>query len=86
MSAEDRQRIRGGSFWGLSLIVVVALLAHGYELGCTKAEALAINDDGEPAHNPSYARHPGAALASYPYPWVLWQGAPDLGSRPFSAV
>ena len=71
MSAEDRQRIRGGSFWGLSLIVVVALLAHGYERGCTKAEALAINDDGEPAHNSFYARHLVAAMASSPYPCVL---------------
>lgn len=42
----DRDRIRGGSFFGLSLLIAAAVMSYGYECGCTKAEMLAINDDG----------------------------------------
>lgn len=41
----DRDRIRGGSFFGLSLLIAAAVMSHGYECGCNKAEMLAINDD-----------------------------------------
>lgn len=42
----DRDRIRGGSFFGLSLLIAAAVMSHGYACGCIKAEMLAINDDG----------------------------------------
>ena len=46
LAEADRERIRGGSFFGLSLLIVAAIMSHGFECGCVKAEMLAINDDG----------------------------------------
>lgn len=48
LAEADRERIRGGSFFGLSLLIVAAIMSHGHECGCVKAEMLAINDDGAP--------------------------------------
>lgn len=46
LAEADRERIRGGSFFGLSLLIVAAIMSHGHACGCVKAEMLAINDDG----------------------------------------
>lgn len=46
LAEADRVRIRGGSFFGLSLLIAAATMSHGHECGCSKAEMLAINDDG----------------------------------------
>ena len=46
LAEADRVRIRGGSFFGLSLLIVAAIMSYGHECGCSKAEMLAINDDG----------------------------------------
>jgi len=46
LAEADRERIRGGGFFGLSLLIVAAIMSHGHECGCVKAEMLAINDDG----------------------------------------
>ena len=43
---EEGQRVRGGIL-GLGLLIAMAVFAHGYAAGCSKAEILAINDDGE---------------------------------------
>lgn len=48
MGGEEGQRIRGGAL-GLGLLLGGAVFAHGVECGATKAEILAINDDGEGA-------------------------------------
>lgn len=45
LAEADRERIRGGSFFGLSLLIVAAIMSHGHACGCVKAEMLAINDD-----------------------------------------
>ncbi|DBB07900.1 hypothetical protein WJX82_003406 [Trebouxia sp. C0006] len=47
LAEADRERIRGGSFFGLSLLIVAAIMSHGHECGCVKAEMLAINDDDQ---------------------------------------
>ena len=47
LAEADRDRVRGGSFFGLSLLVVAAIMSHGHACGCIKAEMLAINDDGK---------------------------------------
>lgn len=46
LAEADRMRIRGGSFFGLSLLIAAAIMSYGHECGCSKAEMLAINDDG----------------------------------------
>ena len=46
LAEADRDRVRGGSFFGLSLLIAAAVMSHGLECGCRKAEMLAINDDG----------------------------------------
>ena len=46
LTEADKDRVRGGSFFGLSLLIVAAIMSHGHECGCRKAEMLAINDDG----------------------------------------
>lgn len=46
LAEADKARIRGGSFFGLSLLIAAAVMSHGHECGCSKAEMLAINDDG----------------------------------------
>ncbi|DBB03848.1 TPA: hypothetical protein ACH3X1_012942 [Trebouxia sp. C0004] len=45
LAEADRERIRGGTFFGLSLLIAAAVMSHGHECGCVKAEMLAINDD-----------------------------------------
>ncbi len=51
LAEADRERIRGGTFFGLSLLIVAAIMSHGHECGCVKAEMLAINDDGAPCQH-----------------------------------
>ena len=46
MGGAEGQRVRGGVL-GLGLLLGGAVFAHGLALGATKAEILAINDDGE---------------------------------------
>lgn len=46
LAEADRDRVRGGSFFGLSILIVAAIMSHGHACGCSKAEMLAINDDG----------------------------------------
>jgi hypothetical protein len=45
MRGEEGERIRGGAL-GLGLLVGGAVFSYGHQMGCTKAEILAINDDG----------------------------------------
>ena len=51
LAKESRQRVRAGPL-GLGLLVGLATLSYGLDCGCTKAEILAINDDG---NSPSLA-------------------------------
>lgn len=46
IARSERQRVFGGGLFGLGLLIVAAVMSHGYACGCTKAEALAINDNG----------------------------------------
>lgn len=56
---DEGQRVRGGVL-GLGLLVGGATFAYGYSCGCTKAEILAINDDGESPGLPEHTQpiHP----------------------------
>lgn len=45
MGGQEGDRVRGGAL-GLGMLVMAASLALGASRGCTKAELLAINDDG----------------------------------------
>lgn len=45
MGGQQGDRVRGGAL-GLGMLVMAASLALGASRGCTKAELLAINDDG----------------------------------------
>lgn len=45
MTGERGERLRGGP-QGLGLYVGLATFAYGHSKGCTRAEILAINDDG----------------------------------------
>lgn len=46
MRGEDALRITGGGL-GVALLLGGAVFSHAWACGCTKAEILAINDDGE---------------------------------------
>jgi len=46
MKGDEGERVRGGAL-GLGPLVGGATFSYGYGCGCTKAEILAINDDGE---------------------------------------
>lgn len=45
MKDSEGERLRGGVL-GLGLLMGGAVFSYGYSCGCTKAEILAINDDG----------------------------------------
>lgn len=45
IKGDEGQRVRGGAL-GLGLLVGGATFAFGHSAGCSKAEILAINDDG----------------------------------------
>lgn len=46
LAKADKERVFGGGLFGLGLLVVAAIMSHGHACGCTKAEMLAINDNG----------------------------------------
>ena len=47
LARSDKERVFGGGLFGLGLLVVAAIMSHGHACGCTKAEMLAINDNGK---------------------------------------
>lgn len=48
LRGEAGDRLRGGAL-GLGLMIGGAAFAYGASCGCTKAEILAVNDDGKPS-------------------------------------
>lgn len=46
MKGQEGERVRKNAL-GLGLLLGGAVLSYGHSCGCTKAEILAINDDGE---------------------------------------
>lgn len=46
MKGQDPLRSRGGSGLGFVMLLGCATFSHCWAAGCTKAEILAINDDG----------------------------------------
>ncbi len=56
MRGTEGERLRGGVL-GLGLLMGGAVFSFGHSVGCTKAEILAIKDDGE-SSCPSQYKHP----------------------------
>jgi len=46
IKGDEGLRIRGGTGLGVALLLGGAVFSHALEAGCSKAEILAINDDG----------------------------------------
>jgi hypothetical protein len=67
MRGEEGERIRGGAL-GLGLLVGGAVFSYAHQLGCTKAEILAINDDGARVEHLS---HTEAHLDRYLRGWAV---------------
>jgi hypothetical protein len=46
MRGEEGARVRGGAGLAVGLLLGGAVFSHAHAAGCSKAEILAINDDG----------------------------------------